>query len=843
MGKNTLSPTISVDLVIPSLENQTKRTIQQVLDCETGELLDSNVFFKQSEDILIKARRRQEEAADKQKPPKLVCAECQQTVRIIGKAVRGRVSYFAHLYDSEACSIKTKGEYTKHEIELLKYQDEKESDRHQELKSTLKTLLELKGSRKNGIDQVQIEKRITASSQLLNWRIPDVQALIGDKRVVFEIQLSTTFLSVIVARDFFYRYNNIYIIWLFNYSENDQHVNFESLMCKDVFYGNKRNLFLLNSESIKESIDQDELILQCIWFEPSYDNPNLEYIRHTKLVKFSELNYDQLEYKPYYIDADSLFSHSNKDIQHKVEFETSQWFIDAEKSLQQKADLKLAIQSSIRLDAEISSLSIKNAVDTGVFSVIPFLKSGLWGFQCNTITISKPKYNKVGNFNPLGFYIVKKSYKYGLVNKYGQEVVPCIYEELLLVFSNCCLALDKKGKVFINYETSKSISFPYDLMYSLPGSDNLFCVEMKIKSLEIVTSSRRRLIKTYTFKELFGVINLDGSEVLPPIYTKIYDYENGIALVVQNGLFGCIDRNGKEIIPTQYDKILAFENGIAKVSKGAYWGCMDIQGKEIIPVIYNEVQSFVDGLSRVKKDSFWGYYNEIGIAVIEPWYQQIDEFKNGIAIAKRNGLWGFLMSSGAELCSFEYEGVEPFDNGFALVKKNQLQGVVDLSGYETVPCTYNSVSEITDGILKVRQGSLFGLISTVNKQISSINYDKIFAFHNNRIWLSRSGLCGCIDYNESILVPFKYDYLQVIGPDLFRIALNGKEGYINFYGKMIIPPIYDVISDFKYEIQVIENDLLVPVRNLAKAAVKGNRFHIDIKGKIYQQSWSALYRY
>ena len=48
------------------------------------------------------------------------------------------------------------------------------------------------------------------------WRKPDVKALYGDKFIAFEIQLSTTFLSVIVERREFYLKNNALIFWIFN---------------------------------------------------------------------------------------------------------------------------------------------------------------------------------------------------------------------------------------------------------------------------------------------------------------------------------------------------------------------------------------------------------------------------------------------------------------------------------------------------------------------------------------------------------------------------------------------------------------------------------------------------
>lgn len=66
------------------------------------------------------------------------------------------------------------------------------------------------------------------------------------------------------------------------------------------------------------------------------------------------------------------------------------------------------------------------------------------------------------------------------------------------------------------------------------------------------------------------------------------------------------------------------------------------------------------------------------------------------------------------------------------------------------------------------------------------------------------------------------------------------EGYIDYSGNTIVPPIYDLISDFKYEIRIVENN--TSVNNLAKVQLKKNRFYIDITGKAYLQDWKNTVR-
>src|SRR5690606_12712370 len=134
---------------------------------------------------------------------------------------------------------------SKEEIEARKYSNIQESERHIKLKNQL--ALYLKST--PFVSNVEIEKRITSETPYLYWRRPDVYAEYNGKSIVFELQLSTTFLGVIIERDIFYRFNNTFIVWVFNFSDNKEYVNFQNLMIKDIYYANKRNAFVFDEKA------------------------------------------------------------------------------------------------------------------------------------------------------------------------------------------------------------------------------------------------------------------------------------------------------------------------------------------------------------------------------------------------------------------------------------------------------------------------------------------------------------------------------------------------------------------------------------------------------------------
>ena len=206
------------------------RTIEEVFDKKEGVFIKSSEFFKQSEGELVSWRRTLEESILIGQP-RLVCSHCDQMVKLLGRRTeRGKIAFFAHLHDSDDCDIKTTGSpMSKEEILAKKYGKIRESERHMRLKGFIAEMLSTPRSVDAGVSNVEIEKTVKSNLPYLNWRKPDVMADYKGKKIVFELQLSTTFLGVVVDRDIFYRLNNYFIIWVFNFDDNQEYVNLENL--------------------------------------------------------------------------------------------------------------------------------------------------------------------------------------------------------------------------------------------------------------------------------------------------------------------------------------------------------------------------------------------------------------------------------------------------------------------------------------------------------------------------------------------------------------------------------------------------------------------------------------
>ena len=280
-------------------------TMKSVWDVKNGKEINAYDFFKQPESEIIMMRRTLQTAIIANKPV-FVCPYCHQMVKISGKRTsRGRASFFSHLYDSDACMIKTTTGLSKEQIEASKYGLVAESERHIRLKNLIAEALNSQMKTDGNISDVQIEKRINSKLPYMRWRRPDVQAIYKQYNLVFELQLSTTFISTIVDRDLFYRLNNYFIIWVFNFDDNQEYVNLSNLMCKDIYYANKRNVFIFDEEAQEESVKRGKLCLKCNWLDA---NNHWHYSKEDAIiVTLDDLKYDLDNKKPYYYDADEEY--------------------------------------------------------------------------------------------------------------------------------------------------------------------------------------------------------------------------------------------------------------------------------------------------------------------------------------------------------------------------------------------------------------------------------------------------------------------------------------------------------------------------------------------------------
>lgn len=559
----------------------TKRTIDTVVDVETGNEIYANSFFSQPESTIFKMRTELQKAIYL-RHPKYICKYCGQMVKISGKKTeRGVATFFSHLRDSDECDYKTTTGRTKREIERAKYSKCNEGERHKKLKDLLATFL----LRTSGVTNVRTENTMPGNHPILNWRRPDVAVSYRGQEIIFELQLSSTFVSVITERDLFYRLNKKFVIWVFNFDDQSEHVNLNNMVVKDVYFNHKLNIFIFDKAAQDESERRGELILKCNWIRPdgSWEYPNFNNSDELggRFVSLSELKYSN-DYKPYYYDAEKEYFANNPSFaQHviSIEEENKKIIEDLDRRLQEEEEALHDINKRIE--------RLKKT-----FEIEPIGK-------------------------PTKTYLIGKQYgKVGLITFDGDIIIPFEYDSvdgrsnwIEAKKGNTITLFRRKNYEIVNeglkYESIGDDIFRIakyvgdDILWGLIDKRGENIVEAKFSQIEIWNAEIKLLLVVKNGK--YGIMNQHGIYVLKCKYDFIGHIDSdGYADIILDGKTGRIDSDCHFIEETS----IVVGNSYMKVSLMGKWGIQKVDTKEyVVDCKYDELGSYRGNLLGIKDAS------------------------------------------------------------------------------------------------------------------------------------------------------------------------------------------------------------------------------------------------
>lgn len=142
----------------------------------------------------------------------------------------------------------------------------------------------------------------------------------------------------------------------------------------------------------------------------------------------------------------------------------------------------------------------------------------------------------------------------------------------------------------------------------------------------------------------WGLIDKTGDLVVPPEYTSIQGFNDGIAVLGNDGKQSFIDPTGKVLFVTDFDAMGWFSEGLAVVRKGDKYNYIDKAGQLLLPLenAYSDVSQFKEGHAVVKKDGKYGLINRSGTVVVPMEYDSMDFLNEGLSVVKKDGKWGII---------------------------------------------------------------------------------------------------------------------------------------------------------------------------------------------------------
>ena len=259
----------------------------------TGEYLQADKVFAHDQDQ-IHTWRRELSRAKRQKTRLWVCSLCQESVFIAGgRGKDKRRPHFKHYRDIPACPYQTR-DLDKEAIRRVKYNGAKESPLHRELKEFIYSAL------RNDVaaTDVAMEKTLFIEDGGRHWRRPDVSATWNGIKVVFEVQISSDFLDVIVGREDDYRSAGVFIIWVFRDFDPERFVT------KDIYVGNQKQVFVLTKRAMELSRSNESLVLECYYKVPEAYNGSLIENWHQSDVMLADMTFKQDKMQAFYHNYD-----------------------------------------------------------------------------------------------------------------------------------------------------------------------------------------------------------------------------------------------------------------------------------------------------------------------------------------------------------------------------------------------------------------------------------------------------------------------------------------------------------------------------------------------------------
>ena len=283
---------------------------QQTVECavrrDTGQTLLASDLLLMSEREFTALRRLATESRVKNEPDDqafLRCPLCQTPLWLTRRSHRAASGnmFFKHSREAQ-CPWYRPSDYTAEQILALRFHGQWEGQLHKHLKRVMTDAL-------NADPEVSdVVTEVTNWGAVLKgeWKRPDVRCRWRGKTVVFELQLSYTFISEVVKRDLFYRAENIFVIWVFRAADE------KFAFVKDEKYFNKRNLFLLDDAAEAESVSAGRLMLTCQHSVPVFNewSARTEPIAKTQLVQMADLTYPEDTYRPFFYDYEAALQAS-----------------------------------------------------------------------------------------------------------------------------------------------------------------------------------------------------------------------------------------------------------------------------------------------------------------------------------------------------------------------------------------------------------------------------------------------------------------------------------------------------------------------------------------------------
>lgn len=235
-----------------------QRTLKRAVRLRDMTVISSDDLLRIDADGYQDIRRAATRARNEGQPA-FVCDHCGFAV-YAPREPKTRLPFWRHHKGApRSCPWWTGEPGSTDEVSASQFQGAQESPLHLRVKHLVAELLAADPRTEPG--SVVVDEYVVCGE---SRRRPDVRAVYDGKPIAIEIQLATTQIPIIVAREDFYQREGRHLIWL---TWNFVPVERAHLLTafEDIFYSHNKNLFSLDDAVVSESRENGTFLLRAFW--------------------------------------------------------------------------------------------------------------------------------------------------------------------------------------------------------------------------------------------------------------------------------------------------------------------------------------------------------------------------------------------------------------------------------------------------------------------------------------------------------------------------------------------------------------------------------------------------
>jgi hypothetical protein len=199
-----------------------------------------------------------------------------------------------------------------------------------------------------------------------------------------------------------------------------------------------------------------------------------------------------------------------------------------------------------------------------------------------------------GKFAVVGKKDLKGHFKYGIIDQYGNHLIPPQYTMITSL---------SEGKAFANQGGTIADRTLKGGKWYIVDMDKQRMLPLCDTTLNIPIDNYFPLIRfdngyswfpgNYKGQLLLGLMNEEGDWTVLPQYKFVNAINENLAGVYLGGKMGFINLKGKYVIPCIYQAVGSFQNGLAWFKDGRKYGYLNTSGAIVIPPTFDEVGDFM----------------------------------------------------------------------------------------------------------------------------------------------------------------------------------------------------------------------------------------------------------